>query len=856
MSLFLLRESTGGVCSVRCSWLYMSDRAIGRFELKSVLGKGSMGVVHRAHDPELERDVAIKLVRLPEGIPENQQSSLTQNLLKEARVVARLRHPGIVSVFDCGRHDNAPYLVMEYIEGKMLSTLLKEQGALELETVGKLIEELIEAMAHAHEQGVVHLDLKPANIMLEDNGRIRIMDFGIARTVADIGGKKKFLAGTPRYMAPEQIMNREVDPRTDVWAIGVICYEMLTGGRPFEQADFNALKGAITSSSPTPLSTLREEIPPAMLEFVDRCLRKRPESRFPDCAGMIDQWRTCKAQTRSEKISLGGAENLGKEQIAEYIIERIKRKGDLPSCSRHMDEVKSKIGDHASSAYVVAESILKDYSLTNRLLRMVNSPYYRGAGQEITTVSRAVVVIGMETVLNVASGLLMFEHFHKHTSIKAVKQQTIEALMTGMHARRVAQHLELKNPEEGFICGMLHHLGRLIVMFYFADEYADIQRLTSAGTYVENEACKKVMRLDYMEIASVVTQSWNLPTMHRQAMHGLDPNHEGNLNSELERFQATVSFADGLAKATMTTDPEKRDVMLMRLQRAFSEKIKIPMPKIKEQIKDTVRNAWDISHDLRVDLKEMGVAESILNDSEEDSDNELPLQSSGDAPIAIPGDDRVLPGQVDNEFDPLDDSASPSMRMIDLDDSTGEHEGEQNILSPGKRADILMKTIGEITAAMMDDFELNDILMMVLEGIFRGVGFHHVTLCMVTPGRESIRYRFGLGPRVDDNQQIFNISLSNRNSLIARCVETRREIIAPELNDPRKRELFPPDWLEVLEPTSIIILPLVVQDSTIGLFVMDRNKDFGTLDQTEIRNVRTLCRQATLAIAQTLKRKR
>lgn len=811
-------------------------RKIGRFEIVSRLGEGAMGVVWRAHDPQLDRDVAIKLVNLPDNVPLAQREELTQCLLKEARLAAKLHHPGIVSVHDAGLHEGMPYIIMEFIRGKLLADLLGTPNPLEIEYATELIGNMLKGVGHAHSQGVVHLDLKPANIMIEDGGRVRIMDFGIARSVVELAAGRGPIAGTPRYMAPEQITGGRIDPRADVWALGAIAYEMLAGRRAFEQQDFNALKEAIARLEPPKLHTIREDVPQELIACIKRAMEKKAKGRWSDARRMADAWTEAAqakpASAKSREPAGGGAQ----DAIAEYIIDRIRRKGDFPAVSKYIAEVTRRAGSETSSAASVAETILKDYSLTQRLMRLVNSPYYRGGSGPVTTVSRAVVLMGMETVINVAAGLGLFEHFHKHSAVDELKQATIEALLSAMHARRVAQSMQLRDAEECFIGAMLNQLARLIVMFYFPDEYEDIRRLADNGGMSEESACKKIMKIEYSEISRVVTEAWNLPESIRSSMTGLPEGHKGRIVRDADRRKAVVSYAKRLASLTLIRDSAERTLELENLSREFEGKIEIPRRVLEGFIRDTVRNAWDISQELRVDLERMGVAPSIL---EQAGANVTPAPSCDDT------NERML-------VDDKDESHLPNVRR---NEPTSTFDDEANRLPDEERRAIIMRTLSEISEAIVEEFELNDVLMMVMEGLYRGVGFRHVIMSMLTPKRDALIYRFGLGADIEKIRSSFRVPMGREGRAVALCVEQGKDLVAANLSEDRHRKIIPKSILELLNPTSLLAIPIIVRGSSIGLFIMDRSKDFSELDGETIRNARTLARQAALAITQIVRRR-
>lgn len=801
----------------------LTSSQIGRYQIRSLLGKGSMGVVFLAHDPQLDREVAIKTIQLAKHHKSSERTLLIQKLIKEARLAARLNHPGIVPVFDYGENQGEPYLVMERIEGDPLSELIARQESLEPEFATRTLSELLAAMAYAHEQGVIHRDLKPANIMIQPDGRARIMDFGIAYATFDPNDGNETLAGTPRYMSPEQIQGRPVDIRSDIFSLGVVFYEMLSGRRPFPQAEFATLREAIINQPHPPLQTIRPELPVALCALVDRALCKRPAERFGTAKQMLEALKLCpsRQETGQGEPALN-AHTRG--EIIDFILQRITRKGDFPTTMQYISDITQAARNQNASARTISETILKDFALTNRILRMVNSPFYSGVGRSISTISRAVVILGVDVILDVAAALSIFEHFQNRSDVAELKFQTVHALMTAIHAREIARQIQYEHAEEAFICGMLHHLGRLIVAFYFPEEFKAINDLIRQGALDESSASRKIMRVTFCDLGEAVAQSWHLPESVYRGIRGLDQDHQGALRTSDQKLQGIISYAHELGKATMMSDEVKRKAFIADLARQFEGIIDISPKHLARIVEDSVRNAWDISHTLRVNLKDLGIATPLLQEGE-----------------------NAAPGLANETMsDPLEES-TPSQLLADpLDDS---YPGNLDS-TVAERQNFLMKAIGEVAMALTSPFHINDILMMVLEGMYRGVGFQHVLLALVNPARDHVYCRFGLGPQNDEVREALHFPLSFAGGLPARCILEAKEIFVADIDEGKRRGSFPTGCLELLGAKSIVMMPILVQDSPIGLFFLDRTADYPPINKQDLLNLRTLCSQSVLAIRQ------
>src|SRR5579875_1915116 len=205
---------------------------IGRYRIDRVLGHGAMGIVYKAHDPEIDRDVAVKLLRA-DLLDGEDRTEMLARFRREAQAAGRCVHPNIVSLFDYALYDGTPYLVMEYVRGASLARLLENGARLNPEQASTIMLQILDALACAHALGVVHRDVKPANILLSEGARVKVADFGISRLQGSTLTQSESLVGTPSYMSPEQCRGDEVDPRSDLFSAGVILFELLAGERPF-----------------------------------------------------------------------------------------------------------------------------------------------------------------------------------------------------------------------------------------------------------------------------------------------------------------------------------------------------------------------------------------------------------------------------------------------------------------------------------------------------------------------------------------------------------------------------------------------------------------------------------------------
>ena len=264
---------------------------LGRYRILGELGRGAMGVVYRAEDPALERQLAIKTIFVPAD--DTDRKEYEARFTQEARAAGKLGHPGIVTIYDVGREGGMVYMAMELLEGVDLGTQAAERRLSVTEAVG-IVEQVADALAFAHDRGVVHRDIKPPNIMLVGDGRVKIMDFGIARMrSSDLKTQTGMMMGTPRYMSPEQVAGRAVDQRSDIFSLGTVLYELLTGTKLFSGNDATEIMYNVSQLRPVPPSRINRQVPSMLDLVVAKALEKDAGERYQDAHQFCADLRAC-----------------------------------------------------------------------------------------------------------------------------------------------------------------------------------------------------------------------------------------------------------------------------------------------------------------------------------------------------------------------------------------------------------------------------------------------------------------------------------------------------------------------------------------------------------------------------------
>ncbi len=260
---------------------------LGRYKITSTIGQGAMGVVYKAVDPVIDRTVAIKTVNL--SLNKDELAEYELRFQQEIKAAGRLNHPNIVTIYDVGRTDNVAYMAMEFLEGLELKDILAESGRPSVESAVDWITQIARGLSFAHDNDIVHRDVKPSNIMIVRGGLAKITDFGIARMPASaVKTMTGLILGSPRYMSPEQVIGRNLDIRTDIFSLGVVLYETLTGTPPFDGDNVNAIMYATVNIQPPPPSNSNPGVPAMLDLIVAKALAKSVDERYQNMAEFAD----------------------------------------------------------------------------------------------------------------------------------------------------------------------------------------------------------------------------------------------------------------------------------------------------------------------------------------------------------------------------------------------------------------------------------------------------------------------------------------------------------------------------------------------------------------------------------------
>lgn len=331
---------------------------LGRYEILQELGRGSMGIVYRANDPLIGRQVAIKSINL-HGLDQKRREEYEARFYQEAKAAGRLNHPNIVTIYDLGETGDEAYIAMELLQGRELHDDVGDMQRMPIDKALTIAIQMADGLAFAHQHGIVHRDIKPSNIMILNDSHVKIADFGIAKMdTSQTLTRTGMIMGSPLYMSPEQVLSSGIDSRSDIFSFGIVLYQLLTGKRPFSGDDANSVMYQIVNWVPPMPSSLNPDVPAIMDGIVFKCLEKSPQDRYQNASELADDLRSCRAKL------LGGRAIAGHPFMFGQHFSHLKRLA-IPGA---VSQGYVAIGSFLAIALIFAMDIMTDATIQMHML--------------------------------------------------------------------------------------------------------------------------------------------------------------------------------------------------------------------------------------------------------------------------------------------------------------------------------------------------------------------------------------------------------------------------------------------------------------------------------------------------------
>jgi eukaryotic-like serine/threonine-protein kinase len=784
-------------------------KQIGRFEPIDILGKGAQGVVYLAEDTQLGRKVAIKT------LDKHRQDA--EQLNQEAKHVSQLNNPHIIPLYEIGFQEETPFLVYQFYEGEQLKQRLQREGKLNQLDAVKITDQLLDGVGYAHKNNIIHRDLNPSNLLIDKAGNIRIMDFGISVIVGTVTASTE-VTGTVNYLAPEQLTNSELGPPVDIFASGLILYEMLTGHQVYAANNSMAVMYKITNEIVPPPSKRNPEIDKDLDAVVMKALEKDPSDRYASAAEM--QTALKKYLKVDDEVIESSAANVA--TAVDFLLRRMKRKKDFPAVSGHITEINQKSSSsNTSSANELSNVILKDFALTTKVVRLVNSSFYGQFGGEITTVSRAVVILGYEHVRAAVLSIILFEHLQNNEQANELKNAAYTALMSGIISREKAKQMKNINDDDvetAFVTSMFHLLGKLLSIYYFPEEFEAMKTLVMNKGVDEDQAMRSVLGVSYEELGRGIAKEWNLPDVIGDSMQRLPEGTVPVAKTSKESLRQLACFSNELC--AITSNDQDSEQAYADLATRYKDSLGITKESIDKLLESSIKEAEEFTRILNIDTSKVTVFNNIRKNTEEKEEGE-------------------------NWTTEVNDNKSSGDNGVTIETVKAEPKTQQQ-----NQHDILVNGIAEITDSLLGDSNLNDILTMVLETIYRGMGFNRVLFAIHIPKNKQVLARFGLGKGIDEIIPNFRYKTDDSNDVFVSTVKTGKEYIILDVNSDEYKDKIPAWVRKLTMPTTVVLYPLIVNKRCLGLIYADNDDSNTKISMEALGFFKTLRNQASLAIQQ------
>lgn len=772
--------------------------SIGRYQPTRELGRGGQGVVWLAQDPTLQREVAIKTLKRPNSAAQGQ-------LLSEARLVSRLQHPHIVQLYDVIESPEQIALVFEYVPGESLDKTIKKLGALPVHRAVELAIQVLDGLSAAHAQGIIHRDIKPANIIVDTHGKARIADFGLAARAEE---QTKELAGSGAYIAPEYLRGENAGVNSDVFSIGALLYSLLTGKAPIEDANLMVVLYKLAHEKIAPPSTKNPSVDEKLDDIVLKALFKQQGDRFASAAdmqGALKRWADGGDSNPEE------ASGQSSQATLDFLLLRMRHTNDFPALSQSITSINKIAGNDSDSLHKLSTAILKDFALTNKLLRLVNTATFGQFQGRISTISRAVMILGFNTIRNLAVTLMLVDHMQNRGQAAHMREEVLASFMIGQLGKKLAHKTGIKDAEEGFICAMFYNLGRLLVAFYFHEESLEIKKKIQQGDS-EDRATKAVLGVTYSTIGREIATAWNLPSQISGSMQPLDATIRP-AKVEAERLRLVSNLSNDLFNA-ISSPTKERQRHLDQVHNRYRDVLSLNAKQLNELAQEAVG-------ELLVEAPYFGLQtgkSELLTLIRQTVGEDAPSQTA----ISAINTDAFMAAPV--EADPAE---------------------------PVNRESALSSGIQDITNTLVDKFNLNELFRMVLETFYRSMQFDRVALFLRDINQPRLMARFGFGYQIDQIIHKIAIPLTKAEDVFHLATVKHTDIFIENVNAESIQHHIPAWYRKDLAGETFLLLPLVVDKKLLGLLYADmRHAGQLRISPKELAMLKTIRNQVVLGIRQ------
>ncbi len=524
-------------------------------------------------------------------------------------------------------------------------------------------------------------------------------------------------------------------------------------------------------------------------------------------------------QTKDKNQPSGTADST--DDTLKKIMKRIRRTKDFPTVSKYLVEINRKLSDITSyaSASELANIILKDYALTNKLLKLVNSAFYGFVAGKVTTVSRAVVLLGHDNVRLAAIGLVLFEHLQNKSEIDDLKDAVNSSFWCGLIAKEIASQQIMIDPEEAFICALLHQLGKMLTIYYLTNEYREIKYRITQEKSVEKHAVKQVIGVSYQALGTAMARQWAFPDTICKTMAPIPKELLGRKDGGLDPLSVVVNFCHALRGIIDTIPLEKRDAAIKNLLQQYRYYIIVSAKQLSSIFDSCLEAVYTNADALQFDVENCNFLQRLTGTV----DKEGTITSQGGRTQAQGG---------------------APYRMF------GSQELNESTLAPHAQdsISIIMDGIQEIASTMMEEHDINDVALMCLEILYRALQNNRVVMFINESQNQVMKARFGYGVDIQRITGKVRFKIKASEDLFNNAIQSGKDLIVDDAHAPELHRLIPDWYRKSLDARAFIFLPVVFKNICVGAFYADHDQPGPLINALEHKYMAMLRNQLVLAI--------
>ncbi|MBI3523454.1 MAG: HDOD domain-containing protein, partial [Betaproteobacteria bacterium] len=587
---------------------------------------------------------------------------------------------------------------------------------------------------------------------------------------------------------------RTINVKTDLYAVGLILLEMLTGRRAVQAESLQQMLARIVSQ---PVQLPQDgNIDERLGSIILKAVAPQPELRYAD-ARQMQQALAAYLNSGSSQPSPDADNEARQQSTLDFLLRRMRHKSDFPALSDSVSSINKLTDTDKDNVDKLSNTILKDFSLTNKILRLVNSAFYRQAGGgSISTVSRAVIVLGIDAIRNIAITVLLFEHLQNKANATLLKEAFLRANLSGLLARDLSKKLAPREAEEAFICALFHGLGRLLAQYYFPEEVEEVRKLMIQKNCSEEIAVWQVLGTSFEGLGVGIARSWGFPVTIVNSMRRLPSGPVRKPVTRDESLRVVAGLSNEMCEVIADTPPEERLKKMALVTERYSRSIQFSKGQLQETLDRAFADLTQVAAILQVNLKQSPFARQIKTWSGE---IKLPVLDSETA-------------QVDT------DMANTLLSETVIGLTSEENESEQeNANQPDDAQATLAAGIQDISNALVENFSLNDVLRITLETMYRAMGFKRVIFCLRDGKTKQMMGRFGFGPATSIIVPHFCFPLGIGPDVFRVSVTKGVDIIINDINEAKILERIPAWYRQYVPAETFVLFPLMLKGAPVGL---------------------------------------